>query len=109
MQKSLHYESRMALGSLYQNIGNKGVYEELFANFNLFPENIHKIVKYADAQQAKSRKEINQKKKKRISNQKALKKYAHTAASSKRIPSYKNQNSGIKQTGTYLDIEGCSE
>ena len=97
----------MALGSLYQNLGNKGVYEELFQNINLFPVNRLKIVKYADAQQAKSKDEIYKKKRQRIANQKALKKYAHTAASAKRIPSYKNQNSLHKPTGTYLDIEGC--
>ena len=86
----------MKLGSLIQNLGDKGSIEKLL-NFTL-DVNLDRLQKFSEINQKKSRKNIKKKKEQRREATKSLKKYARKKT---KIPAYKGQ----PITGTFLDFD----
>ena len=94
---TLAFEARTAVGSIIQNIGDRGLCEEFFRfTLNFFNS---KTVKYCEISLEKSRQSITRKKLHKIKRTKMLKIYAARST----VPLYKRAYNTSSLTGTYLD------
>lgn len=97
------YDFRVSLGSIVQNLGDRGLISELL--WGTSELNKARLIDRAEKRAAESRDARTIKKQRKLAAQKALKKYARSTKST--LPQYKI--GGGVPTGTYLDEEGSSD
>ena len=95
--KTITFEARTSIGSIIQNIGDKGLCEELFRFTTHFFNS--KTIHFCEKITEKSRQNIAKKKQQKIQRTKMLKMYASKST----VPRYKRQGPVQILTGTYLD------